>query len=118
MSDDSAFIPEVLHEAAKIFLAELNGHAEFIHSLRTRLAGAPPADTEKLLTENAGPLAERFHLIKGGAGFLKLTALKDNASQNEKLFRARPLDIGAAATRLEEAETLLNEQIAGLAYLN
>ena len=102
MTEDPVLIPEVLHEAARIFLGELRDHAVFFKTVSGDL------------TKHAAPLAERFHLIKGGAGFLKLTTLRDSASAAEKVFRAKELDLAAARKSFENALPIVEETIAGL----
>ena len=104
MSEDPAVIPEVLHEATKIFLEELRGHGAFFRSI----------ESEPDLAKHANAIAEKFHLIRGGAGFLKLTELKNIASYGEKLFRGGNPDLNTAKEKLAEASRVIDAEIARL----
>ena len=81
----STTIPDVFHEAAQIFLDELNAHLSFFQEMLASL-GRPESATP-FGAKEARLLAEKFHLVKGASGFLKLTELKDEAGSAEKYFR-------------------------------
>lgn len=69
-------IPEVLRDAARIFLKELEGHIAFITSA---LESTSPVQ--------ASPLQQRFHLIRGASGFLGMKGLQTIAKEAEHLYR-------------------------------
>ena len=83
-------IPEVLHQAAGIFLQELQGHTQALESCGKELEPLVSNESafHKHLKGSCKNLAERCHLIKGGAGFLNLTELREASSEGEKYFRA------------------------------
>lgn len=81
-------IPEILLEAAIIFLDELENHAQTLLPLLARLDGKTPL----LVPTDLSKQKERFHTIKGGAGFLGLVDLAYSASRGEELLKQAQLD--------------------------
>jgi len=80
----STLIPEILHEAALIFLEELDAHLKFFRATLNDLE----SDHGYVLDgDKARLLAEKFHLVKGASGFLQLSSLKESAAEAEKYFR-------------------------------
>ena len=71
-------INEALIPAMKIFIEELKGHVLFFESV---MLGKGVAPEEALALEN------RFHVIRGGSGFLQLTEVRQVAEQGERFFR-------------------------------
>ncbi len=87
MSDHN--IPEVLRDAARIFLVELEGHVDFIRNAlgQTQTALDPAA------------LQRRFHLIRGASGFLGMKALHTIATEAEHLFRDQGVSLSPEELR-------------------
>ena len=46
-----------------------------------------------MLRQNAESLGRRFHLIKGGAGFLGLEAMREAATEGDALFKGKIPDV-------------------------
>lgn len=74
-------IPPHLREAFALFCTELETHLQFFSEVLVH-----PAQDDYQGCARA--LESRFHLIKGGAGFFGLTALRDLAGEKERVFRA------------------------------
>ena len=75
-------IPDYFHEAAKIFLDELDEHLRFFDQVLRDSAANP-----RLIDECAKAIAERFHLIRGSSGFLSMPPIHECATTGEKFFR-------------------------------
>lgn len=82
MTDD---IRPELREAYNIFVGELRTHTEFLSKLVTKAKEAP--DALEFLRANAPSLEQRFHLLKGGSGFLKLDDLRELSKRGEQLAK-------------------------------
>ncbi len=94
MDDASAPpIPDYLRDAAKLFLGELEGHLRMLESLVP--LGSEPGVIDAALRSHGPRLAERFHLIKGGAGFLQLNTIREAAISGERLCKAGSDPAGA-----------------------
>jgi chemotaxis protein histidine kinase CheA len=74
-------IPPHLREAFALFCTELETHLQFFSEVLHQ-----PAQDDYQGCARA--LESRFHLIKGGAGFFGLTALRELAGEKERVFRA------------------------------
>lgn len=84
-------IPELLREAADIFEKELDGHLQFFERILDEATRAVSPD--EVLRSHAHSLAQRFHLLKGGAGFLGLEPMRIAATEGDELFKgAAPAD--------------------------
>lgn len=70
-------IPPYLHKAADLFFEELGPHLDAIEELAKSSPGilSPQACSE---------VSQRFHTIRGGAGFLKLASIAEYATAGEK----------------------------------
>lgn len=107
----STIIPDVFHEAAQIFLDELNSHVSFFQEMLAALNSAEGRAT--FGAKEARLLAEKFHLVKGASGFLKLTELKEAAGSAEKYFRdtwASDCNPDEAKAELTKASKVVSEQ--------
>lgn len=104
-------IPPHFIDAARIFLGELEGHEQ-----AAAVALKTLVDTGAIEEKLAKELAERFHLIRGGAGFLGLDELKQLAEKNEKFFRnpQNYLDRESTSATLADAQRILREVIRSL----
>jgi chemotaxis protein histidine kinase CheA len=112
MSESHGTIPEILREAAQIFLTELEGHVAVF-----RDRAAEYAARQNSLSDTRA-LAEKFHVIKGGAGFLKLERIREAAAAGEKLFRSYTPD-SDTETVVEEFQRLtaiLEEETTALRH--
>lgn len=111
-------IPDVLHQAAGIFLQELQGHTVVFESAEKELQ--PLVSNAKSFLTHAGScaktLAERCHLVKGGAGFLNLTELREAAGNGEKFFRALDgsTDVQAVLQEIAKFAEVLREHSTAL----
>ncbi|MFN8390995.1 MAG: Hpt domain-containing protein [Bdellovibrionota bacterium] len=102
MTQVESRIPAILKEAAVIFLTELEQHSNAMSEALSD-TGAPLAT----LTANAKNFSERFHTVKGGAGFLQLDRLKALATDGEKLFK-QPIDSGNCDAVMDQFKQLLS----------
>ena len=79
-----------LVEAFSIFKAEFSANYGFLVTalaeLETAQAGGEAATAEWLQAKSK-PLENRFHILKGSAGFLGLPAVRDLSQQGEKMFK-------------------------------
>ncbi len=71
-------IHEALIPAMKIFIEELKGHLLFFEGAMGRT---------ELSSKDAEALESRFHVIRGGSGFLQLTEVRQVAERGERFFR-------------------------------
>ncbi|MBP9838411.1 MAG: Hpt domain-containing protein [Proteobacteria bacterium] len=69
-------IPPYLEKAKEIFFKELTDHLKFFDTVIL----------EDSLHKNQSDIASRFHIIKGGAGFLQMQNLREVADEGEKIF--------------------------------
>ena len=90
MNPDDISIPDVLHQAAGIFLDELRGHFKVLESSEKELQAlvSKKKSFSSKLADCSKTIADRCHLMKGGAGFLNLTELRETSSSAEKFFLA------------------------------
>lgn len=84
-------IPELLLDAAKIFVEELETHLDYFEQIRAEAAAGGSPD--EVLRAHAESLGRRFHLIKGGAGFLGLEGMREAATEGDALFKGKIPDI-------------------------
>ncbi len=86
-SENKPNIPAALRPALEIFMRELDSHLTFFRQTVQQIAEqqAKEALSETYLGE-LRKLSNRFHTIKGSAGFFQLHAIKDQAASAEKLF--------------------------------
>jgi hypothetical protein len=70
-------LPSSLHAACKVYIKELFGHIQFFKDLVTI--------QNQLNEESLKKAKNRFHLIKGGAGFFKLEELQNIGDQGEAI---------------------------------
>ena len=70
-----------LQKAFDLFLGELDSHLEFFQSSLASLEESK-LDFDQIDDLQAG-LSNRFHLIRGAAGFLQLEAIRDFAKEAE-----------------------------------
>ena len=73
-------VPPELAAVNDIFIAEVATHLEALRAA----ASAPPLDD---FEKSRRGLENRFHVIRGGAGFLQHTVLAQLAERGERLFR-------------------------------
>lgn len=104
-------IPDYFHEAAAIFLAEVEDHLRYLDGVLAESEANPAC-----LVENAKAIAERFHLIRGGSGFLNLAPVLECATAGERLFRGEiPSDSAGALQRtgseLRNLLTILHREV-------
>jgi chemotaxis protein histidine kinase CheA len=77
-----------LVEALSIFKAEFETHYTYLTEALAELAASTDGSSfESWLTTKTKPLENRFHILKGSAGFLGLTAIKELTQKGEKLFK-------------------------------
>ena len=76
-------LPDYLKEAYQLFKLELSSHLGELGSQTVTL---------EMLREGSEQFEQRFHTIKGGAGFLKLERISALASEGEEMFKFGPLD--------------------------
>lgn len=77
-----------LKGAQEIFIKELDTHLLFFDALLKKLPiSGENEEFEKFYQENAKALEHRFHTIKGGAGFLQLSQIRELAMKAEKIFK-------------------------------
>jgi HPt (histidine-containing phosphotransfer) domain-containing protein len=98
-------IPPALQAAFELFLKEFDTHLAHFRKLAEKLASPPAADFEP----DRKSVEHRCHLIRGSAGFFKLTELKDLAASGEKEFRSM-----AASDYREKAPEQLSHLISEL----
>ena len=105
----------------EIFLSENRDHLVFFEDHLRQFNNAGNTANLRDLLDSAVPAIEnRFHLIKGGAGFLKLEDIARIAAQGSKLFgpesNLAPDDRLAAFSqlvgRLGEATSLLEKTLS------
>lgn len=73
-------IQEKLKEPLRLFAQELKAHLEFLKSVK-----APESEEEKELLRKK--LENKFHLIKGGAGFFGLSELVRIGTEGENTMK-------------------------------
>lgn len=96
-------IPEVLRDAARIFLTELEGHIAYIRSALAE------ADT---INFDPAALQRRFHLIRGASGFLGMKALHSLATEAEHLYRDQGVTLSSSELKSKTAEYLASLETA------
>jgi HPt (histidine-containing phosphotransfer) domain-containing protein len=79
-------ISDILRPAFESFLEELGKDITFIKDLIDEPAFSKTDNVD--LSAKISDLAQRFHRIKGGAGFLKLSICCDLANEAEKHYEA------------------------------
>ena len=108
MSDLPTINP-ALYKALEIFLDELSSHTNWLQQQLQVLALAKENDS--FLPECralAKQIEHRFHQIKGGAGFLSLDLIRDNAIKGEDMFKGGVIQSQDSA----EILSLLSESIS------
>lgn len=91
-------IPPYLHKAAELFFEEIGLHLDAIEEL----ARSSPGD---LSAESRAKISQRFHTIRGGAGFLKLESIAKYATTGETeseggtLQSSRAIELATAIRR-------------------
>ena len=97
-------IPEILLEAAHLFVQELDEHSQLFESLLADLGtGNSLKDETKLAL-----CRERFHTIKGGAGFLGLEELASSAKRGEEILWLPELNQELVSELTEVINTLIH----------
>ena len=84
-------VPEQLIGAVKLFLQEFDSHLNCFNSVLSSYQQQPQlfdSLTDEQFAKERRLLEQRFHTIKGSAGFFKFTEIRDIAQTGEKLFRA------------------------------
>lgn len=72
----------------ELFLTEIASHLEFFEESCSRCsASANSTALKDTLEELSTKLAHRFHVIKGGSGFLQLKAIQLASKEAEDLFK-------------------------------
>ncbi len=90
--DELPELAERLRPAYELFLGELETHLTSFDEVGKKLNSI--TDVEHLadyFKRIARKLERHFHLIKGGAGFLKLQAIAQIGGQGEKWFKSASL---------------------------
>jgi len=80
---DSQQVPAALQSALGIFIKELDTHVVYFRELLSALE----QEHASCLDESSKTLEHRFHVIKGGAGFLKLEEIRQSAILGESMFK-------------------------------
>ncbi len=92
MSDIADLLPR-MRSAYEIFSEELEKHLEFLIETKQVLATkTEAAEIEEVFRERAKGLEQRFHVFKGGAGFLKLQKIAALSDTFEKVFKKGEVD--------------------------
>ena len=110
MSESTISIPDILREAAAIFLGELETHSAYFEKSLVEI------QDHNSLSAYARNFAEKFHVIKGGAGFLKLDRLRNAAAHGETLLKSfsPESDTDTALKQLKELVQILQEEALSL----
>ena len=101
---------------AVIFLAELDQHLSAFEVIMSKLhdSGLP---TSELLQSHQGEFLGKFHVIKGGAGFLQLNIISSAAGRGETMFKAQitAADAPAVVDSLKDILQILAQERIELA---
>lgn len=107
-----------LVEALSIFKSELTTHLDWLKDSVSSLGQASDQEAfAQWLAANSKQIENRFHVLKGSAGFLGLTAIRDVSQKGEKIFKpGSPFLNDGPALRQEftRAVSGLAEAAAGL----
>ena len=92
-----------LHSTYQIFAEELSSHVAFFKQVLARLEDVVGEQAiEEELRTKAKKLEHRFHLLKGGAGFLQLKEIAEASLAGETLFKGG---------KLHESPSKLNQEL-------
>ena len=81
-------ISESMRPTYELLLTEIASHLEFFEESCSRCSALTnSAALEDTLEELSTKLAHRFHVIKGGSGFLQLKAIQLASKEAEDLFK-------------------------------
>lgn len=79
-----------LAAALKLYINELSTHYAFLQKFVLETTKDPAridAAADEALAAERKSIERRFHLIKGGAGFFSLQAIRELSARGEQLFR-------------------------------
>jgi HPt (histidine-containing phosphotransfer) domain-containing protein len=110
-----------MRSAYEIFVSELDNHLYFFWDICSSLERCSNAEEiSRVFAEHAQKLEHRFHVIKGGAGFLKLERTAQLAAKAEGWFKHRdhqtPID-GTLKTDLTQLVAELEKEATELKNL-
>ncbi|MCB0322236.1 MAG: Hpt domain-containing protein [Bdellovibrionales bacterium] len=103
-----------------IFVTELESHLAALEGFVAELETMPPEKLSSGFDAHAKRLAERFHVLKGGSGFLQLKTIASLTGKGEEWFKngtvpARaPIDL---RTELAELVRALRDELNALQHL-
>ncbi len=106
-------IPEYLKEASRLFLTEVQGHIAYFKA-RMNEDGSI---NSTLFQESLVLWREKFHLMKGGAGFLNLTRIRNAAVTGEELCKSiigGEKDVNSSLPEITKAVSEIREGCAEL----
>lgn len=120
MSELADLLPR-MRSAYEIFAEELEKHLEFLLESKEVLAEkTEPAELEEVFRQRAKGLEQRFHVLKGGAGFLKIKQVADLSDEFEKFFKKGELnhsDSVELKSEFSEAVEVLQRELHSLQSL-
>lgn len=87
-ADNRPTIPSALRPALEIFVRELDSHLTYFRQTVQQIAELKRKEAlPTSYVDELKKLSQRFHTIKGSAGFFQLHSIKDQAAHAEKLFQ-------------------------------
>ena len=107
-----------MRSAYEIFLQEFDSHLKFLSTLAHDLRNAD--NPMSILSEKRVSAQNRFHVIKGGAGFLKLTDIAACASEAEETLKKTALDadsLDSLSDCLQRTVSTLEQEVEELRKL-
>jgi chemotaxis protein histidine kinase CheA len=103
-------VPPELLPALAIFLDELASHLPDIRAAISEMRAELDAgsDDEQAASKHAAALEHKFHLMKGGAGFLQLSEVAQAATSGEKMFKGAKLNPQGDQPFIDQLESLVD----------
>jgi chemotaxis protein histidine kinase CheA len=102
-------VPPLLQSALKIFVKELESHLDYFDEILAQIQ-AIKNNVEPVSEKRAQEIQKKFHLIKGGAGFLGLREISENATNGEQLVKpnSTTLDFNKLSSIVETLRSQYN----------
>ncbi len=108
-----------MRSAYEIFAEELEKHLGFLLETSNALGELEKEDElEKFFSDKAKSLEQRFHVLKGGAGFLKLNKVADISDKFESVFKRACVNHDDLALLKSEFVQSISQLKVELAELN